>query len=706
MYLTQSLLKHTSRNVVRVVAECNFLKRNLMLMDSNPMRVPHSTISQGASLRAVRKFFGWYAWVFILTLLFGGVVAADTGDGQTSDTLPLSEVLKIVTRTDPEIMEALSQYRSVQSERSIATSGYWPTIGTELAGGPEVTKGVDAGGSSVSDRNDDRESLFASRASVYARQNLYNGGKTSAFVNETDARTLAAAYEVLTVANRVYLETAEAYVNVIQAIELLKLSEENVLTQEKILEQVREKSAAGFSRVSDLKNSESRLALSQSNYISKQQDLNQALVRFHRKFGRLVKPEAFVKPVPVFQFPETVEDTVAVAFRNHPALEVAKYNIQVRKYSYEKAKADDWPSIDLELNAQHSDDTGGEKGYTDQVSAMLKLNYILFDGGLRKGEQNRNYQTIQKENQRAYIERRNVNESVRLAWNTLQAEERKRKYLTEYVDLSFQTLDAFKDEYFVGRRTLLDLLNMENEYNSAKNASAESKFSQLTAYYQVSQATGMMVKEYDTGLRAYLNLPPEKQFDLKGYEELDRDRDLDSIKDVKDQCDNSIEGVLTPPSGCIEEKAIRVGYQEPTNLSPYIQPKEGTPEELNLKIDKVKPQQSFHLDSIHFASGSANLTDYSIQKLQYIAVQLKAAGDFIIEVIGHTDNVDSAQYNQKLSVARAQSVYTELIRLGLEERNLEFSGRGEHEPIATNDTEEGRLKNRRIEFKLTKKKPD
>ncbi|MEE4114435.1 MAG: TolC family protein, partial [Desulfobacteraceae bacterium] len=181
-------------------------------------------------------------------------------------------------------MEALSQYRSVQSERSIATSGYWPTIGTELSGGREFTDGVDT--------NDERESLTASSATLYARQNLFSGGRTSAFVNETDARILAAAYEVLNVANRVYLETTEAYLNVIQAVELLRLSEENVLTQEKILEQVREKSAAGFGRASDLKNSEARLALARSNYISKQQDLNQAVVRFHRRFGRLVRPEA------------------------------------------------------------------------------------------------------------------------------------------------------------------------------------------------------------------------------------------------------------------------------------------------------------------------------------------------------------------------------------------------------------------------------
>ena len=640
----------------------------------------------------------WMAWLIALILLLGSPVAASTGEDPILKPLALAEVLKNIIETDPEIREALREYRSVQAERSIATSGYWPTIGTELSAGREITDGVDT--------NDERESLTASSATVFARQNLFNGGKTTAFVNETDARILAAAYEVLNVANRVYLEAAEAYVNVVQARELLKLSEENVLTQEKILDQVREKSAAGFSRVSDLKNSQARLALARGNYISRQQDLNQAIVQFHRQFGRLVKPDAFIKPLPAYQFPQTVEETVAVAFRNHPALEVSKYNVQVRKYSYEKAKADYWPSIDLEFRALHSNDTGGEKGDTDQVAALLKLNYTLFDGGLRQGEKNKNYQRIHKENQRGYIERRNVNETTRLAWNIMQAEERKRKYLTDHVELSFETLLAFKEEYYVGRRTLLDLLNMENEYNAAKNAFAESIFSHLTAYYRLSQATGMIIQEFDTGLRSYLNLPPVKVYDLKGYEELDHNRDLDSSEDIQDQCDNSPLGIATPPWGCMEKDAIRVGYQEPTELSPYILPKEGTPEELNLKIDKVKPQQSFHLDIILFNTDSAELTDDSRDKLRFVAEQLKSAEDFTIEVIGHTDNIASERYNQELSLARAKSVVDELIRLGVKRQSLKMFGKGESEPIARNDTEEGRRKNRRIEFKLIKKQPD
>lgn len=647
------------------------------------------------NLEISKRFF---VLLMVFMLLPAPWVNAMDGDEKASGGMTLNRVLEIITQTHPEILEALSRYNSVLAERSIATSGYLPKVGTELSLGQEVTDGVDT--------NDNRENLTVTTATLYARQNLYNGGKTKAFIDETDARILAAAYDALNIANTVYLETAEAYIKVLQARKMLELSQINVMTQEQILEQVREKTDSGFTRISDLKNSEARLALSRSNYIARQQDLNQAVVKFHREFGRFIKAEDFIMPSPAYEFPETVETTVDIAFNNHPAIDVSQYNIQVRKFGHEKAVSDYLPSVDLELKAQKRSNTGGDEGDTDQLSAMLTLNYTFFDGGARKGQKRSSYESLHKENQRSYVERRNLNETVRLSWNVLQAEIHKKKYLENYVELSSQTLDAFKEEYHIGRRTLLDLLNMENEYNSAMNSKAESDFSYLIAYYRISQATGMLLQEFDTGLREDLNLPAKKGFDLVGYSELPHNRDVDSMEDYWDQCDNSIRGTDTLPSGCKENQGVSLGYKEPTDVSPYIIPRDGTPKELDLKIDKRKDEQSIHLDVINFKSDSNELTDDTREKLTYIADQLTATDMFTVEIIGHTDNTGSSEYNLKLSKARAKSVYDELIILGVAEENISWSGKGEAEPIDTNNSEEGKSRNRRTEFKLIKKQPD
>ena len=85
-----------------------------------------------------------------------------------------------------------------------------------------------------------------------------------------------------------------------------------------------------------------------------------------------------------------------------------------------------------------------------------------------------------------------------------------------------------------------------------------------------------------------------------------------------------------------------------------------------------------------------------------MARQLNDASDYTIEVVGHTCDIGSNAYNQTLSEDRAASVVEELKRQGVSEERLSSSGRGELEPVADNSTPEGKRKNRRTEFKLTR----
>ncbi len=638
--------------------------------------------------------------VFIVCLLGGGMTVSASEDGATGP-MPLNVILVDIISTNPEIIEAKENYQSVVKELSIAKSGYYPKIGAEISAGPEITTGVNT--------NDQQEEYLATRAVAYARQNLFKGGETKAFVAETDARILAAAYEVITVANRVYLEAVEAYINVLKTQELMEFSKQNVLTQEKILNQVKERTAAGFTRVSDLINSKARLALAKGNFISAQQDVKHAVVKFHRQFGRILQPEQFVMPEPTFEFPDTVEETTDLAFRNHPALEVAKYNIHARKSGYERTKGAFYPSLDLELQASYNNDVNGIEGDTTQYSALLKLSYEFCDGGIRSGEKGKRYHLLTKEYQRAYTERRNVNQAVRLAWNIDQAEKVKKEFLDEHLALSADTLTAFKDEYHLGRRTLIDILDMENEYHAAEVANTESDYNDLTAYYRIAQATGILIHEFDTGLLLAMNLPTDKPYDLKEYEKeiLDPNRDTDTVVDISDQCDNSAKDCEVLPYGCIGGDITRIGYTEPTSVSPYILPKEEPIEVLKeepppLMIDTSKAIQSISVDSINFLFDSSELTDEAKQRLVPISEQLKEAVDFTIEIVGHTDSHGSIAYNQKLSEARAQSVLEELQKLGVKGERMSSNGKGELEPVADNSTDEGRFKNRRTEFILTK----
>lgn len=101
---------------------------------------------------------------------------------------------------------------------------------------------------------------------------------------------------------------------------------------------------------------------------------------------------------------------------------------------------------------------------------------------------------------------------------------------------------------------------------------------------------------------------------------------------------------------------------------------------------------------ILFATNSSTLSAASMSALRNFATSLKANPDTDIRIIGYTDNTGKVDYNQLLSEKRAKSVYDYLMQQGISSDRMVYEGRGVHDPIATNDTPEGRALNRRVEI--------
>jgi outer membrane protein OmpA-like peptidoglycan-associated protein len=109
---------------------------------------------------------------------------------------------------------------------------------------------------------------------------------------------------------------------------------------------------------------------------------------------------------------------------------------------------------------------------------------------------------------------------------------------------------------------------------------------------------------------------------------------------------------------------------------------------------------SFVLKDIFFEFDKSTILQQSYFELMRLVSLLKAYPDMRIEIGGHTDAKGSDSYNLRLSENRAKSVVDYLVSKGLSENRLQYKGYGKMKPIDTNDTEEGRAKNRRVEFKI------
>ena len=117
-------------------------------------------------------------------------------------------------------------------------------------------------------------------------------------------------------------------------------------------------------------------------------------------------------------------------------------------------------------------------------------------------------------------------------------------------------------------------------------------------------------------------------------------------------------------------------------------------------IDKeiIKKDEAIVLKNIFFETGSATLEDRSKTEIQLLYDLLDQEPSMRIRIVGHTDSVGNDADNNRLSTARAKAVYDQLIAKGISTQRLQYEGKGESEPVASNDTEDGREQNRRTEF--------
>jgi outer membrane protein OmpA-like peptidoglycan-associated protein len=121
---------------------------------------------------------------------------------------------------------------------------------------------------------------------------------------------------------------------------------------------------------------------------------------------------------------------------------------------------------------------------------------------------------------------------------------------------------------------------------------------------------------------------------------------------------------------------------------------------IDLSSDSIEVNNPVVLNNVFFESGSAKLLEKSNFELENLALLLEDHRQIKIKIFGHTDNIGSESDNQKLSEARAEAIYQYLLSKNVNQSRMSFLGLGESQPVADNETEEGRQKNRRTEFIL------
>ena len=470
------------------------------------------------------------------------------------DALELSSVVSDAISAHPQVKEKIHVYRQVLSDQTIAQSGWRPRADVEASIGLFSTDSPATGNTPVD--------YGSSSVELSLTQNLFNGYDTTHQIEQTKSRSKAALFDLYDTADNIALDTIQAYLEVLKQRRLYELAIQNVSSHEGILSQIRERNTSGVGRRSQLQQTEGRVARAHASLIAQQNNLQDASTQLHQVLGRYVDPNELTDPILPRLPPEDLNTLIDQALQNHPAMKVALNNIKASLADYGRSRSSRYPNINLRLASEWGDDLGGVSGTTDELSLVVNLSYNFYQGGADSaGEQKKISATYEQKEFAARVRRQIIN-TLRLAWVADESLTRQLDYLRTHISKAKETGGSYREEFFIGQRDLIDLLDAENELNTAQNQYAQAYYDAMASRYRVYEAIGVLFEAMN--LEVYLSDDNLEVARIKSNAvdqlPLPEDDDNDQEIDMSDHCDNSLAGAVTNIYGCSGPGKVEIGY--------------------------------------------------------------------------------------------------------------------------------------------------
>jgi len=442
--------------------------------------------------------------VFVALLLGAAALA---GAAQPVLSQPLRQVVETAVKSNPQVTSTEALKRAAREDVSRARSGYFPSLDVDAGYGRERTDSVVTRAAGQGTVNLDRQD-----SGVLLTQKIFDGFATRSEVRRQDARLDSASGRLDDTREGVGFRAAEAYIEVLKNRELVRLANENLRVHLSTLDRVQLRVQSGVSQRADLQQVQGRVALARSTVSARAGRLREVEAIYVRIIGSM--PGVLTDPqVPSYAFvrggtidseilARAIRESTDVAIRTNPALAVANAEVNVAEASIQAAKAPYMPSFNLELSANRDRNVSGLPGAQNSEAAMVTMRWNLFRGGgdvaNERAAAERKFAAVDA----AATTRREIEERVAISVHGKATSEERLASLQEHVTYSAEVLQAYAQQFELGRRTLLDVLNAENELFTARSNQTVGRYDDLTAYYAVETAKGTLLKSLGITLAA------------------------------------------------------------------------------------------------------------------------------------------------------------------------------------------------------------
>lgn len=430
-----------------------------------------------------------WLWIMVLMVSYAANTAAENLDMALIDAY----------RQNPTLLAKQAELRAIDESLAEAMSGYRPSLRLDADTGynrVESQSGITSPG--FGDRT---ENLRPRSAGVTLTQPLFRGGRTMAATNQANFNIQAGQADLWKTEQSVLLDAVTAYVDVWRDRAVVELNINNQKVLQRQLDAVQDRFAVGELTRTDVAQAESRLERARAGVITAQGNLLSSQTRFQRVVGRL--PAETMQAVEILpDLPATRDDAVAAARQNNPLGLFAKFRHQAAKEAVDLVRGEELPEINLQGSANTRYDSSRRDDQSDDMSVLAQLSFPLYQGGAVMARSRAAKQTASQRQLETMAAEREVSELAGQNFDAYQTARANIEAFQASLRAAEIALDGVRQEQEVGSRTVLDVLDAEQELLDTKVNLLAAERDKTVAVYALYSSLGRLTA-------AQLRLPVE-----------------------------------------------------------------------------------------------------------------------------------------------------------------------------------------------------
>lgn len=407
-------------------------------------------------------------------------------------SISLYEAVQVAIEGNPEIGEAVANKEAREFELKQAYGLYLPQVDVEGRYGPQrfdspVTRPLGT----------DDDGLFRSETNVVIQQLLFDGFNRQGEVERQASRVDSASWRITERSEAIALNVTRQYLETDLRSKQIGFSQANLAYTRRILSQLKEGTTAEALSVADQAQAQERVYNAEARLVEAQEELETAKIRFFKLVGKKLNVYEGVGSI-AYAVPNTLSEAVDRARRMNPNISIAKADLDTAHGAIKQARSEFFPKVGVELRGKYGDDLEAVRGHEIDLRAELVVKWNIFRGNIDNANVQEQLRRADEERYGLHKAHRDVEEAVRLSWNTMIQQRQALARLRRQLASNNELVRLYEEQFKVGDRSLLDLLDTQRARFNSQIAVEVARNSALFAEYRLLAATGTLLDTLKT----------------------------------------------------------------------------------------------------------------------------------------------------------------------------------------------------------------